>query len=119
MPKILSPERVIEYSVEYKVRVVKLTYELEVKAIDIAHVLHLHPMMIYRWRQEFREGKLVDQPSRRISMTKKPASVREDRLKDDEITRLKKELSATKKENAFLKKWERYLKEEKKRDSSL
>jgi transposase len=70
MPKILSPERVIEYSVEFKIKVVKLTFELDVKAIDIAKVLNLHPIMIYRWRQEYREGKFVEEPSRRISMTK-------------------------------------------------
>lgn len=48
MPRILSPERVIEYSVEFKVKVVRLTNELDVKAIDIAKALNLHPMMIYR-----------------------------------------------------------------------
>ncbi len=117
MPKILSAERVIEYSVEFKVKVVRLTNELDVKAIDIAKVLNLHPMMIYRWRQEYREGKFVDVPSRRISMTKeaKPPKVNTD--KDDEIKRLKKELAEAKKENDFLKKWDRYLKDQKKSDS--
>ena len=118
MPKILSPERVIEYSAEYKCRVVKLTNELDIKATDIARVLKLHPMMIYRWRQEFREGKLVDLPSRRISMTKKPVANREERAKDDKIKRLEKELAAAKKENDFLKKWDRYLKEKKQLDSN-
>jgi transposase len=60
----------IEYSVEFKIKVIKLTFELDVKAIDIAKVFNLHPMMIYRWRQEYREGKFVEEPSRRISMTK-------------------------------------------------
>jgi len=46
MPRILSSERVIEYSVELKIKVVKLTCELDVKAIDIAKSLNLHPMII-------------------------------------------------------------------------
>lgn len=69
MSRILSAERVIEYSVELKIKIIKLIFELNVKAIDIAKVLNLHPMMIYRWRQEYREGKFVEEPSRRISMT--------------------------------------------------
>ncbi len=109
MPRILSAERVIEYSVEFKIKVVRLTNELDVKAVDIANILNLHPMMIYRWRQEY-------SPSRRISMTKD--SKPKNHEKDDEIKRLKKELAQVKKENDFLKKWERYLADQKKSDSS-
>ena len=118
MPKILSAERVLEYSAEFKVRVVKLTLELDVKTIDIANVLGLHPVMIYRWRQEYKEGRFVDTPSRRISMTKETAHERtSQKTKEDEIKRLKKELAKAKKENDFLKKWDRYLKDQKKSDS--
>ena len=112
MPRILCSERVIEYSVEFKIKVIKLTFELDVKAIDIAKVLNLHPMIIYRWRQEYREGKFVEEPSRRISMTKDSPLPK----KNDEIKRLKKELAAVQKENDFLKKWERYLKDQKNSD---
>lgn len=119
MPRILSAERVIEYSVEFKIRVVQLTYELDVQTTAIAQVLKLHPMMIYRWRQEYREGKFVETPSRRISMTKSSVKKPEDKSKDAEIARLNKKLAALEKENNFLKKWERYLKDQKKNDSGL
>jgi transposase len=56
MAKILSDERVVEYSTEFKVRVVELTNQLEVKTTTIAEILGLHPVMVYRWRQEYREG---------------------------------------------------------------
>jgi transposase len=46
MPKILSPERVIEYAVEFKIKVVKLTFELDVKAIDIANYRDSHVSVI-------------------------------------------------------------------------
>lgn len=72
MAKILSKKRVIEYSLEYKLEVIELTERLDVNAVQIAEVLDLHPMMVYRWRQEYREGKFVAQPTRRISMTKEP-----------------------------------------------
>ena len=119
MPRILSSERVIEYSVEFKIKIIKRTFELDVKAIDIAKVLNLHPMMIYRWRQEYREGKFMEEPSRRISMTKETSTPKEDKNKDDEIKRLKKELAESKKENDFLKKWDRYLKGQKNSDLDL
>jgi transposase len=117
MPKILSQERVIEYSVEFKVKVVRLTNELDVKAIEIAKLLNLHPMMIYRWRQENREGKFVEVPSRRISITKNSAPPKPNTDKTDEIKSLRKELEKVKKENDFLKKWDQYLKDKKKSDS--
>lgn len=66
MAKIHCKERVVEYTNEFKVKVVELTQELDVQAIDIANILNLHPMVVYRWRQEYREGKLLDEPSRRI-----------------------------------------------------
>ena len=112
MPRILSAERVIEYSVEFKIKVVRLTNELDVKAVDIANILNLHPMMIYRWRQEYREGKFVVRPSRRISMTKDSKPKHPE--KDDELKRLKKELAQVKTENDFLKTRERCLSDQKK-----
>lgn len=64
-------------------KVVRLTNELDVKEIDIAKVLNLHPMMIYRWRQEYREGKFVEVPSRRIGITKDPKPLKVNTDKDD------------------------------------
>jgi len=109
MAKILSEERVVEYSTEFKVRVVELTDQLDVKVTTIAEIMGLHPVMVYRWRQEYREGKLVECPSRRISMTKSTKSKTDDR----ELKRLQKQLKKLQKENDFLKKWEGYLKAQK------
>lgn len=119
MAKINSAERIAEYSVDFKIAVVKLTNSLDVKAIEIAETLRLHPVMVYRWRQEYREGKLCPPASRRISMTKKPSSPREDKAQKDELKRLRKEVTALKKENDFLKKWEQYLKDQKSNGSNL
>ena len=117
MAKILSEKRVIEYSVEYKLKVIELTEKLNVKAIEIAEALDLHPMMVYRGRQEHREGKFTPQPTRRISMTKEPLSGPETEEEKSELKRLRREVTELKKENDFLKKWEGYLKDQKQRDS--
>ena len=116
MAKILCDERVVEYSTEFKVSVVNLTNKLAINTTKIAEVLNLHPVMIYRWRQEHREGKLVALPTRRISMTKERSvskSTKTPLSETKKIKQLEKELAALKKENDFLKKWERYLKEQK------
>lgn len=118
MAKIRCKERVVEYTNEFKVKVVELTQRLNVQAIDIANILDLHPTMVYRWRQEYREGKLIDEPSRRISMTttKSPKSLSVDQQK--ELKQLKAQNARLIKENDLLKKWQGYLAKLKQKDSN-
>ena len=116
MAKIVSVERVIEYSPEFKHKVVELTHRLGVETVVIAEVLGLHPVMVYRWRQEYKEGRLTVEPSRRISMTKSTSSPPDSERA--ELKRLRKEVESLKKENAFLKKWDRYLKDRNRKDST-
>ena len=116
MAKIKSEDRVLEYSSEFKFGVVELTNRLPVDAILIAEALGLHPVMVYRWRQEQREGKLVNRPSRRVSMAKE--SDKKQLSNRRELKELRKKVKSLEKENDFLKKWDRYLKEKNQNDSS-
>jgi len=59
MAKIVSDERVLEYSSEFKVNVVELTEKLNVSAKEIADVLGLHPMMVYRWYMDKAKIKAI------------------------------------------------------------
>ena len=95
----------------------ELTLELDVKAKDIADILGLHPIIIYRWRQEYKAGKFEEKPTRRISMTKETSDNNKELSKDKEIAKLKKALADAQKENNFLKKWEGYLKEQSQKNS--
>jgi len=117
MARILCEERVVEYTVEFKSKVVELTQALNIQAIDIANALGLHPTMVYRWRQEYREGKLVYEPTRRISMTTEKTSKSRSTDKHKELKRLKAQNARLKKENDILKKWQRYLAKKKQTDS--
>lgn len=117
MARILCKDRVVEYSIEFKISVVQLTDRLGVKVTQIAEVLGLHPVMVYRWRQEYREGKFIAKPTRKISMTKEQTGQPETVKERSELVRLRKEVIELRKENSFLKKWERYLKDQKRRDS--
>jgi transposase len=110
MAKILCEERVTKYSVEFKIKVVNLTYKLDVDTIGIAEALDLYSVMVYRWRLEYREGKLIPQPTRRISMTKDKSTLNPkiDTRIIDELKSPKKECAKLRKENDFLKKWQTY-----------
>ncbi|WP_339868697.1 transposase [Pseudohongiella nitratireducens] len=113
MARILCEERVVEYSVDFKIKVVQLTDKLDVNATQIAEILGLHPVMVYRWRQEYREGKFIAKPTRTISMTKEQTEPPKSKEERSEIARLRKEVAGLKKENDFLKKLDRYLKDQK------
>ena len=117
MARILCKERVIEYSIDFKIKVVQLTDNLDVNATQIAEILGLHPVMVYRWRQEFREGKLIAEPTRKISMNKEDTEQLRSKEERSELARLRKQVVDLKKEKDFLKKWDRYLKDKKRRDS--
>lgn len=117
MARILCNERVVEYTIEFKAKVVELTQGLNVQAIDIANILGLHPTMVYRWRQEYREGKLVYEPSRRISMTTEKISQPHSSNEKKQLKRLRAQNAKLKQENDILKKWQRYLAELKQKDS--
>lgn len=117
MARILCEERVVEYTIEFKAKVVELTLGLNVQTIDIANILGLHPTMVYRWRQEYREGKLVYEPSRRIRMTTEKTTKPHSSDHKKQLKKLKAQNSRLKKENELLKKWQKYLAELKQKDS--
>ena len=121
MAKILSEERVLEYSREFKVMVVRLTSLEGIQIKRVAECMDLHPLMVSRWRKEVRDGKLVADETRRVRMTlesasksgkkKKQAKTKTQRL-EEENRRLKKEVYA-------LKKWHGYLEKLKQKDSGI
>lgn len=54
----LSAKRLPRYSLEFKQKVVKLTEIPGLEVQVVAETLDLHPVMLSRWRQEAREGRL-------------------------------------------------------------
>jgi transposase len=54
----LSAKRLPRYSLEFKRKAVKLTQIPGMQVQVVAKALDLHPVMLSRWRQEAREGRL-------------------------------------------------------------
>lgn len=103
MPKTISKEY-DRYSNEFKRLAVVLTHHPDMLSIDIAEKLGIHPVMLYRWRMEMKNGDIPG----------KPASDEIDSEVDliqanREIRRLSKELKDTQRERDFLKKAKRFF----------
>ena len=48
------------YNYQFKHTAVKITDHPAIQSVDVAEALGIHPIMLYRWRQEMRDGKIED-----------------------------------------------------------
>lgn len=110
MARMLFPKKTWRYTNDFKARAVKLSHTEGVQVKQVAEGLGIHPLMLSRWRKEFREGKFKESSLRRGSMIKKKPVLRSEELVEN--ARLRKENERLKLENELLKKWQRYLAEE-------
>lgn len=109
MPRYTQPRKTWFYPVDFKIKAVKLSLRDDVMSKDVAAALDIHPLMLSRWRKEYRDGKFSQSPryqSNKELMSKVPT-----KKELDSIQKLKKENERLKQENDLLKKWQRYLAE--------
>lgn len=57
MPRA-GPKKVRRYSLEFKLKAVKLSQLAGVEVQAVAEALEIHPFMLSKWRKEAREGRL-------------------------------------------------------------
>ena len=108
------------YTLAYKIKAVKATRKKGVKSKDVARSLGIHPVMLYRWRQEFKEGRLSEnkhmkQKARRTC----PTRMAQDALKSAErrVKELEKKLANKEEEIIILKKAKRFFSGQHKRNT--
>jgi transposase len=88
------------YNYQFKHTAVKITDHPNIQSIDVADALGIHPIMLYRWRQEMREGKIQDNEKEARSRTELlEAKAR--------IRTLERQVKQLRDENVILKKAER------------
>lgn len=108
------------YTLAFKVKAVRESKKRGVRAIDVAAALGIHPVMLYRWRQEFNEGRLSENKHMKIPRPP-PKKSREasDKLRvaERKINELEKKLSAKEEEVIILKKAGRFFQEQRKKDT--
>src|SRR5437588_12292730 len=58
MARRVGPVKVRQYSLEFKLKAVKLSHLKGVEVQAVADALEIHPFMLSRWRKEARDGVL-------------------------------------------------------------
>jgi len=109
MPRYTQPRKTWQYTKDFKVKAVKLSYQDGIQVKQVAEGLDIHPFMLSRWRKEYREGKLQGDNQKRVGVNKQKKKVSQKQLTEN--AKLKKEIKKLKEENDLLKKWQRYLAE--------
>jgi len=112
MPAYKPGKRTQKYSIEFKVKAVLWSHDPARSCKEVAEALDIHPFMLSRWRKEFREGKFG------MPKSKKPPKPEGKLLEQDEIKRLTRRIAELEEENDILKKWQRFLAEERRKDSA-
>lgn len=107
------------YTLSYKLQAVKMANHPSVKSKDIAEALGIHPVMLYRWQMEHRNGQLRGMKMK----SKNPSNKRPDPMveKDRELAKAKKRIKELERTLAnrddeidLLKKAERFFEKKRK-----
>ncbi|MCG8087036.1 MAG: IS3 family transposase [Candidatus Thiodiazotropha taylori] len=102
MPRYTQPRKTWQYTQDFKVKAVKLSYQPGIQVKQVAEGLDIHPFMLSRWRKEYREGKLQGDNQKRVGVNKKKRTISDNELTEN--ARLKKENERLRKENDLPKK---------------
>ena len=112
-------KRYDRYSLEFKLRAIKLANHPNITALAVAESLGIHPVMLYRWCMEKRNGTLREnRQMKKKSPEAKKAAKRVDPLIEKEaellkaqrrIKELEKSLDARQEELDILKKAKRFF----------
>jgi transposase len=111
--RMKGPKKTNRYPEEFKIKAVQLADYPDILAKDVAEDLGVHPILLYRWRKEYREGKFKeDRRKKKIQIEAKRVS---GLLR---IQELEKEIKKLRVENELLKKTIEFNSEKRKMFSS-
>ena len=113
MPAYITGKRTHKYTIEFKVKAVRWSHDPARSVKEVAQALDIHPFMLSRWRKEFREGKYGP-----MKPTTKPSEPNAQLKEQDELKKLRKRIAELEEENDILKKWQRFLAEERRKHSN-
>ncbi len=106
MPRFTKHRKTKQYSNEFKTKAVQLSLMDGVQVQEVAQTLDIHPFILSRWRKEYRDGVIM------ADKRKKVVSLKKDINELTKLQQLQKENARLKQENDLLKKWQRFLAEE-------
>lgn len=112
MPKYNRYMRTKKYSDEFKATAVLLSLLDDCSVKSVAESLDIHPVMLSNWRRLYHQGKIMTDKRRKI--VKKPKTLNE----NIQVATLVAEVERLKKENDILKKWQRFLAEQRQKNTN-
>ena len=65
MAKIKGPKKTNRYPDEFKIKAFQLADHPNIIPQDVTEVLGIHPILLYRWCKEYREGKFKEDKRRK------------------------------------------------------
>ena len=71
MPKYSNPRKIWFYSNEFKIKAVKLSYQPDIQSKQVTDGFGIHPLMLSRWRKEYREGKIQGDGQKSVGVSNK------------------------------------------------
>lgn len=114
MPRYTQPKKTWSYTVDFKIKAVKLSHNPNIQIQEVARALDIHPFMLSRRRKEYREEKLQGDNQRRVGVMRQRKAPSPQQM--SELVLLRNENEKLKKENDLLKKWQRFLAEQHQND---
>ena len=103
MARRVGPKKVRQYSLEFKLKAVKLSQLKGVEVQAVADALEIHPFMLSRWRKEARDGVLRGRVDVAPAVTKTPPAREMQRFQ-----KLQRAHALLEEEHALLKKLIRF-----------
>lgn len=112
------------YTLSFKLQAIKLADHPDITAIAVADSLGIHPVMLYRWRMEKKNGTLRDGYPMKKKSLQRAKTTRQPKVKleaeaellkaQKRIKELEKSLAASQEELDILKKAKRFFSKAKK-----
>ena len=112
MPKYTRNQRTAKYSDEFKAKAVLLSHLETCSVKSIAESLDIHPVQLSIWRRQYDQGEIM--ADKRKKIIKQPKNLKQSQ-KD---AALQLEIDRLKVENDILKKWQRFLAEQRGKSSN-
>lgn len=110
------------YTLAFKIKAVRESNKRGVRSKDVAEALGIHPVMLYRWRQEYREGRLSEAKDMKTPAPP-PKKCRKDsdalKVAQRKIKELEKRLADKEEEVVILKKAKRFFSDRNKKNTIL
>lgn len=97
------------YDDQFKATAVELGDLPGVKAKDVAEVLEIHPIMLYRWKKELYDGKIMKKSDKGTLATEEKAELKRLRKLEKAYTQLQMEHDLLKKASSTVRNEKRNL----------